>query len=77
MIVPWIKYSVAVAVIVALSISHIYVYRVGANNERAASLERSIDVLRSRANTNEQIRNMGDADLCVALGGRMQDESCI
>ena len=72
----WVRLSIIVSVLFAVSASYFYAYRAGVNSERSASLERSIDTLRERAKTNEEIRSMDDAELCIALGGRMQDGSC-
>lgn len=45
--------------------------------ERQAILTRSVEVLRQRSATDEKVRNMDDAGLCAALGGRiMPDGSC-
>lgn len=41
----------------------------GRASERAAILTRSVEVLRERNATDDQIRNMDDAGLCRALGG--------
>lgn len=73
----WVKSLLALVVICALTFSHVYAYKAGAANERRAAMQRSIDTLRERAKANEQIRSMDDSALCRALGGRMQDESCI
>ena len=48
-------------------------YRAGAASERQAILTRSVEVLRERNATDDQIRNMDDAGLCRALGGRVSD----
>lgn len=73
----WVKSLLALVIVSALTFSHVYAYKAGAGNERKQAMQRSIEVLRKRAETNEQIRNMDDSALCVALGGRMQDGHCI
>ena len=70
----WIKLGAAVAVIAGLAWSHTAAYRAGASAERRAALERSIDLLRERNTTDETVRNLDDAALCAALGGRMSDD---
>lgn len=73
----WVKSLLALGFICALTFSHVYAYKAGAANERKAAMQRSIDTLRERARTNEQIRSMDDYALCRALGGRVQDGACI
>lgn len=73
--------TIAVAAGVALA-SAIGIYWLGHSNGvqqgREAVLERSVDILRERNATDEQIRTMDDAGLCLALGGRVSDDgSCI
>ncbi|WP_309084144.1 hypothetical protein [Chelativorans sp.] len=70
----WIKLGAALAVLAGLAWSHTAAYRAGANDERRAALERSVDLLRERNSTDETIRNLDDAALCRALGGRMSDD---
>lgn len=68
----------AVALMVLLVGSHIKAYQAGAAAERSATLNRSVEVLRERNATDDQIRNMDDAGLCRALGGRVSDDgACI
>jgi len=68
----------AVAVVAALTFSHVEAYRRGAASERSATLNRSVEILRERNATDDQIRNMDDAGLCRALGGRVSDSgACI
>lgn len=38
--------------------------------ERAAALQKSMDLIRDRSETNEEISRMDDAALCAELGGR-------
>lgn len=56
-----------------LTFTHLEAYRAGAASERQAILNRSVEVLRERNATDDQIRNMDDAGLCRALGGRVSD----
>lgn len=62
-----------VALVGLLTFTHWEAYRAGAASERQAILARSVDVLRERNATDDQIRNMDDAGLCRALGGRVSD----
>ena len=70
----WLRIGIGAIVAGGLIASHVWAYRAGAQSERRAALERSIDLLRERNTTDETIRNMDDAGLCAALGGRMSDE---
>ena len=70
----WIRIGAVLVVIGLLAWSHTAIYRAGANSERRAALERSVDLLRERNATDETIRNMDDADLCRALGGRVSND---
>lgn len=56
-----------------LTFTHLEAYHAGAASERQAILTRSVEVLRERNATDDQIRNMDDAGLCRALGGRVSD----
>ncbi|CAM5545757.1 hypothetical protein ATER59S_04412 [Aquamicrobium terrae] len=71
------RQGAALAGIVALAglltVSHVEAYRWGAATERQATLTRSVEVLRERNATDDQIRNLDDAGLCRALGGRVSD----
>jgi len=69
----WIRVGIGVAIAAALIWSHSTAYRAGVNSERREALERSVDLLRERHTTDETIRNLDDASLCAALGGRMSD----
>lgn len=70
--------AAVVAVIAILAISHWRAYEAGAAAERARMLARSVEILRERNVTDDQVRNMDSAALCRALGGRLQDDgSCI
>lgn len=59
--------------IIGASIVFVPAYLIGKSDgrasERAAILTTSIDVLRERNATDDEIRNMDAADLCRALGG--------
>lgn len=73
--------TIAVAAGVALA-SAVGLYWIGDANGfqrgREAALERSVDILRERAKTDEETRSLDDAGLCVALGGRVSDDgSCV
>lgn len=57
-----------------LTFSHVEAYRWGAASERKATLTRSVEVLRERNATDDQIRNLDDGGLCRALGGRVSDD---
>lgn len=46
--------------------------------ERTAAIGKSVEILRERNVTDEEVRNMDDAALCGALGGRLQpDGQCV
>lgn len=49
----------------------------GREAERAAALERSMDLIRERNATDEQIGRMSDGELCSALGGRWVPDAAI
>lgn len=70
----WLRVGAVVAVLVGLAWSHTAVYRAGVQSERRAALERSVDLLRERNATDETVRDMDDAGLCRALGGRVSDD---
>lgn len=71
--------TIAVAAGVALA-SAVGLYWLGHSNGvqqgREAALERSVDILRERAKTDEQVRNLDDAGLCAALGGVWTEGGC-
>lgn len=50
--------------------------RQGRQEAAQAALETSIDILRERKLTDDQIQGMSDADLCAALGGVFTDGRC-
>ena len=50
----------------------------GRSIERAAAIGKSVEILRERNVTDEQVRNMDDAGLCHAIGGMFQpDGKCV
>lgn len=68
-----------VCIVVALGLltySHGFAYQAGRQVEREALLTRSVEVLRERNATDDEIRNMDDAALCAALGGVFTNGSC-
>ncbi len=44
--------------------------------ERAEILTRSVEILRERNATDDEIKGMDDAALCAALGGVFADGAC-
>jgi gas vesicle protein len=44
--------------------------------ERAAQLQKSMDLIEKRSETNAEIRNLDDPALCVALGGLYVNNQC-
>lgn len=62
-----------VAVLGLLTFSHRFAYQSGRQVEREAMLSRSIEILRERNATDDEIKGMDDRELCLALGG-MPDE---
>ena len=50
----------------------------GARLERQAAetrtLQKTFDQLKERSRTNEEVRNLSDAALCAAIGGRLSDD---
>lgn len=51
-------------------------YTRGVSAVEARNLQATLDQIKERGQTNETIRNMGDADLCRALGGSMRNGQC-
>lgn len=46
--------------------------------ERTAAIGKSVEILRERNVTDEEVRNMDDAALCASLGGVLQpDGKCV
>jgi hypothetical protein len=70
--VPAWVYAALVALIIICA-SGYGLYRAGAASERAKALQHSVDVLRERKSTDEEIHNLSDADLCRKLGGVPND----
>jgi hypothetical protein len=62
-------FAAITAGLVFLTWSHLSAYRAGADMERTASLTRSVESLRERNATDDQVRNMDSIALCRALGG--------
>ena len=64
--------TIAVAAGVALA-SAVGIYWLGDSNGfqrgREAALERSVDILRERAKTDDETRSLDDVALCRSLGG--------
>lgn len=58
-----------VAALGLLTWSHLAAYRAGEDAARAEVLARSVEILRERNATDDEIRNVDDAALCAALGG--------
>ena len=44
--------------------------------ERAAQLQKSMDLIEKRSETNAEIRNLDDSALCAALGGVYVNNDC-
>lgn len=68
-----------IAIVIALGLltfSHRFAYQAGRQVERTELLTRSVEILRERNATDDEIRNMDDAALCRALGGVFADGSC-
>lgn len=72
----WAALASIVAGSIFLTWSHLAAYRAGKDAVRAEVLTRSIEILRERAKTDDEISNMDDAALCAALGGVFADGSC-
>lgn len=51
----------------------------GFQRGREAALERSVDILRERGQTDDEIRSLDSGDLCRALGGEWLpvEQQCI
>ena len=65
-----------IAVMLLLTFSHRFAYQSGRQVEREALLTRSVEILRERTQTDDEIREMDDAALCAALGGVFTDSTC-
>ena len=66
----WAALAGVVALAGFLTFSHRFAYNAGRSAEREAMLARSIEILRERNATDDQISNMDDAELCSALDGQ-------
>lgn len=58
-----------VAGIALLTGTLLYGVSIGEQRGRAAALERSVDILRERGQTDDEIRSLDDIALCERLGG--------
>lgn len=58
-----------VAALGLLTWSHTHAYQAGRTAEREAVLAHSVEILRERSATDDEIRNMDSRQLCLALGG--------
>ena len=65
----WIRLGLAAAALAGLGWSHLAAYRHGRAVERTAIPERSLEILRERNATDDEISGMDDPALCAALGG--------
>lgn len=72
----YLKLAAVGAALALLLASYVTTYRMGVANERAASLARSVEVLRERNKTDGEIRNLDDAGLCIKLGGVWNGGAC-
>lgn len=72
----WAVMAGVVAVLSLLTFSHRFAYHAGRQVEREALLSRSVEILRERNSVDDEVRNMDDAALCVALGGVLADSTC-
>lgn len=70
------KLGAVLAILGGLLTSHYWAYNRGRENERAAALERSIELIKERSRINDEIGDLDDADLCRELGGQwLPDEA--
>lgn len=58
-----------VAALALLTWSHTHAYRAGKAAERTEILTRSVEILRERNATDDEIKGMDDRQLCLSLGG--------
>lgn len=67
-----------VALVGILTFSHVKAYQAGRSVERQAILSRSVEILRERNATDDEVGSYDDAQLCRALGGSwvQDDRSC-
>lgn len=68
--------SLAVSVLV-YPIAHSNGVDDGRKIERSAALERSMEVIRERGETNAEVDRLSDADLCRDLGGVWVQPDCL
>lgn len=66
----WLTLGGLSALALVLVWSHTSAYQRGKTDERAATLSRSVEILRERSRTDEEIRALDTAGLCRALGGQ-------
>ncbi|QND53451.1 hypothetical protein HB779_17320 [Phyllobacterium sp. 628] len=67
----------ALAGVIILLLAGYGLYRAGYGAARVETLERSVEVLRGRKTTNENIRNLDDAGLCSKLDGVWRNGECL
>ncbi|MBI1620176.1 hypothetical protein [Aquamicrobium zhengzhouense] len=74
-LLDWLKLALGAVLGAAVISAPVYLYgkAEGRQIERAASLSRSVEALRERNATDDQVRKMDGVALCRALGG-MPDE---
>ena len=65
----WLAMGGVVAVMLAATWVVTAAYQHGRQAERAATLSRSVEIMRQRSAVDDQIRTMDSAALCRALGG--------
>lgn len=72
----WLKIGAVatVAALLALWSAYHLGARDGRREGREAALAQSVTILKQKAKTDAEIRDMSDADLCRALGGRLSDD---
>lgn len=72
----WFVPIVTSVLIATIAATFVFAYNQGRRVEREAVLTRSVEVLRERSRTDEEVRNMDDTDLCRALGGVFSNGTC-
>ena len=62
----------------AALLAGVYAYGKSAGRQqgREAALRQSVIILKQKAKTDEEIRDMSDAQLCRSLGGELHDGAC-
>jgi hypothetical protein len=70
--------ALTLAAVAILTATHWKAYQAGAASERAAILSRSVEVLRERNATDDEVSSFDDMALCRALGGvwMLSDGTC-